>query len=68
MLVKQHGRTLSLKAWNFAERSGELPAGGRVDIAFSLEEDAWAAARGNPGWCAILRDVRGAAQVVEAGA
>jgi single-stranded-DNA-specific exonuclease len=68
VLVKQHGRTLSLKAWNFAERSGELPAGGRVDIAFSLEEDAWAAARGNPGWCAILRDVRAAAQVVEAGA
>jgi single-stranded-DNA-specific exonuclease len=68
VLVKQHGRTLSLKAWNFAERSGELSAGGRVDIAFSLEEDAWAAARGNPGWCAILRDVRAAAQVVEAGA
>lgn len=60
VLARQNGRTVSLKAWNFAERAGELPAGARVDIAFSLEEDAYAAARGNPGWCAVLRDVRSA--------
>ena len=47
VLVKQNGRTLALKAWNFAERAGEMPAGARVDIVFSLEEDAYAAARGN---------------------
>ena len=29
-----------------------------VDVAFTLEEDAYAAARGNPGWCVVLRDVR----------
>lgn len=61
VLVKQNGRTLSLKAWNFAERVGELPAGSRVDIAFSIEEDAYSAARGYSPWCAILRDVRAAA-------
>jgi single-stranded-DNA-specific exonuclease len=66
VMVRQDRRTLSLKAWNFAERIAELPAGGRVDIAFSLEEDAYAAARGNPGWCAVLRDVRAAAQAVGA--
>ncbi len=61
VLVKQNGRTLALKAWNFAERLAELPAGSRVDIAFSLEEDGYAAARGYSPWCAILRDVRAAA-------
>ena len=66
VLVRQERRTLALKAWNFAERIGELPAGARVDIAFSIEEDAYSAARGYPGWCAILRDVRAAAQAVGA--
>ena len=64
--VKQNGRTLLLKAWNFAERLCEMPAGSRVDIAFQLEEDAYSASRGYPGWCAILRDVRAAAHAVGA--
>ncbi len=58
--VKQNGRKLFLKAWNFAARAHEFPAGARVDIAFSLEEDAYSASRGYPPWCAILRDVRAA--------
>lgn len=66
VMVRQNRRTLALKAWNFAERIGELPAGARVDIAFSIEEDAHSAARGYPGWCAVLRDVRAAAQAVTA--
>jgi single-stranded-DNA-specific exonuclease len=66
VMVRQDRRTLALKAWNFAERIAELPAGARVDIAFSIEEDAYSAARGYPGWCAILRDVRAAAQAVGA--
>jgi single-stranded-DNA-specific exonuclease len=66
VMVKQNGRSLALKAWNFAERIAELPAGARVDIAFSIEEDAYSAARGYPGWCAVLRDVRAAAQAVTA--
>jgi single-stranded-DNA-specific exonuclease len=64
--VRQNGRMLFLKAWNFAERAGELPAGARVDIVFALEEDAYSASRGYPGWCAILRDVRAAAQAAGA--
>jgi hypothetical protein len=31
-----------------------------VDIAFHIEEDAWSAARGYPGWAATLRDFRAA--------
>lgn len=58
LTVRQKGRTLSLKAWNFARRAAELVPGTRVDIAFQLEEDAYSAARGFPNWAAILRDVR----------
>jgi single-stranded-DNA-specific exonuclease len=58
VMLRQHGRTLALKAWNFAERAAELPAGARVDVAFTLENDAYAAARGLPGWAAVLRDCR----------
>jgi single-stranded-DNA-specific exonuclease len=52
VMVRQNGRTLALKAWDFAERAAELPAGGRVDIAFRLEEDSFS------GWVAVLKDVR----------
>jgi single-stranded-DNA-specific exonuclease len=60
VMVRQNGRTLVLKAWNFAGRAGEMPPGARVDIAFTLEEDPYSAARGYPGWAAVLRDVRDA--------
>ncbi|HXK05499.1 MAG TPA: single-stranded-DNA-specific exonuclease RecJ [Verrucomicrobiae bacterium] len=60
LMVRQAGRTLALKAWNFAERAAELPAAARIDIAFQLEEDAYSAARGYPGWAAMLRDFRAA--------
>jgi len=60
VMLRQNGRSLALKAWNFAERAAELAAGTRVDAVFSLEEDAYAAARGFPGWAAVLRDVRAA--------
>jgi len=56
--LRQDGRMLWLKAWGFAERIGELAAGSRVDAALVLEEDAYAAANGLPGWSAVLRDVR----------
>ncbi len=64
--VKQDRRSLSLKAWNFAERAAELAAGARVDVAFTLEEDARSAARGYPGWAPVLRQVRPAEQWREA--
>ena len=47
-----------MKAWNFSERVAELQAGARVDVAFTLEDDAYAAARGGAPWGAVLRDVR----------
>jgi single-stranded-DNA-specific exonuclease len=58
IMLRQDGRTVAVKAWNFAERAHELQAGARVDVALCLEEDAYSAARGYPGWCATLKDVR----------
>jgi single-stranded-DNA-specific exonuclease len=58
LTAKQNGHFLKLKAWNFADRAAELTQGARIDIVFALEEDAYSAARGYPGWCAVLRDVR----------
>ena len=60
VMVRQNGRALALKAWNFAGRAGEMPPGARVDITFTLEEDAYSAARGYAAWAAVLRDVRAA--------
>ena len=56
--VRGAGGVLSVKAWRFAERAAEVAPGARVDIAFTLEEDAYSAARGYPAWAATLREVR----------
>jgi single-stranded-DNA-specific exonuclease len=56
--LRQEGRMLWLKAWNFAERVSELLPGTLVDAALSLEEDSYGAANGMPGWSAVLRDFR----------
>ena len=58
VMLRQNGRTLVLKAWNFAGRAAELHAGALVDVALTLEDDSYAAARGLPPWGAVLRDVR----------
>jgi single-stranded-DNA-specific exonuclease len=60
VMVRQNGRALALKGWNFAGRAGEMAPGARVDITFTLEEDAYSAARGYRAWAAVLRDVRAA--------
>jgi single-stranded-DNA-specific exonuclease len=59
--VRQNGRTLFLKSWNSTDRWQKLSPGDRVDIALCLEEDAYSARRGYPGWCAVLKDFRPAA-------
>jgi single-stranded-DNA-specific exonuclease len=66
VMVKQNGRSLALKAWNFAPRQSELTPGTRIDIAFSLEEDPYSAARGYPAWSAVLREFRPAQKAVTA--
>jgi single-stranded-DNA-specific exonuclease len=64
--VRRNGCALALKAWNFGERIADFAPGSRVDVAFTLEEDPRSAARGCPGWSAVLRDARPAAQAASA--
>ncbi len=59
--LRQDGRPLALKAWQSAGHAARLTPGARVDAAFSIERDDYAAARGFPGWCAVLKDVKVAA-------
>lgn len=56
----QDGKSLTAKAWHFADRSAELERGAKVDILISFEPDAYSASRGYANWSASLRDVRAA--------
>lgn len=56
----QDGKSLTAKAWHFADRSAELERGAKVDILVSFEPDAYSASRGYANWSASLRDVRAA--------
>ena len=59
---RQGGRQqLRAKAWNFAERAGELMPGSPVDLVVQFEDDAYSAARGYASWQTIIRDIRPAA-------
>jgi single-stranded-DNA-specific exonuclease len=52
LAVRHNGRTLTLKAWNFAPRAAELRTGARIDVAFSVEADSYT------GWAAVLAAFR----------
>jgi single-stranded-DNA-specific exonuclease len=59
--LRHNGRTVVAKAWGFAERLPELAPGSRADVALTVQDDAYSASRGYPGWCLVIRDVRPAA-------
>jgi single-stranded-DNA-specific exonuclease len=56
--LRQGGRNLFPKAWNFAGRAADFAMSMPIDAAFSLEEDLYSASRGFANWAAVLRDVR----------
>jgi single-stranded-DNA-specific exonuclease len=56
--LRQDGRSLFPKAWNFAARAADFPANTRLDVVFAVEEDTYRQDRGFANWAAILRDVR----------
>ncbi len=56
--LRQDGRSLFPKAWNFAERAGDFALNAPIDAAFAIEEDQYGADRGFTNWAAVLRDVR----------
>jgi single-stranded-DNA-specific exonuclease len=56
--LRQDGRSLFPKAWNFAARAADFPVKTRLDVVFALEEDTYGEDRGFANWAAVLRDVR----------
>jgi single-stranded-DNA-specific exonuclease len=68
LAIRHNGRNMSLKAWNFAERVSELPAGRRIDAAFTFEEDSYSAGQGGQPWGAVLKSFRPASHEQAAGA
>src|SRR3984957_6883419 len=56
--LRQNGRSLFPKAWNFAGRVADFALDARLDAAFSVEEDFYSQDRGFANWAAVLRDVR----------
>jgi single-stranded-DNA-specific exonuclease len=56
--LRQGGRNLFPKAWNFAERAADFALSGPIDAAFSVEEDLYGQDRGFTNWAAVLRDIR----------
>jgi single-stranded-DNA-specific exonuclease len=56
--LRQDGRSLFPKAWNFAARAADFPMHARLDVVFAVEEDTYGQDRGFANWAAILRDVR----------
>jgi single-stranded-DNA-specific exonuclease len=53
-------RSLQMKAWNLAPRAGEMVPGRMYDLAFTVEEDTFSAARGYAPWQATMKDFRNA--------
>jgi single-stranded-DNA-specific exonuclease len=56
--LRQDGRSLFPKAWNFAGRAADFPMHTRLDAVFAVEEDTYGEDRGFANWAAVLRDVR----------
>jgi single-stranded-DNA-specific exonuclease len=56
--LRQDGRSLFPKAWNFAGRAADFAVNSPIDAAFSVEEDLYGQDRGFTNWAAVLRDVR----------
>jgi hypothetical protein len=56
--LRQNGRLLFCKAWNFGDRARILEPGVRLDVLFQIEDDPLSRKRGYGSWCLSLKDVR----------
>jgi len=56
--LRQDGRTLFAKAWNFGNRQELLQPGTKLDVLFQIEDDPFSRKRGYAGWCLSLKDIR----------
>ncbi len=56
--LRDGGRTLFCKAWNFGERAELFTPGTKLDILFQIEDDPHSRKRGYGSWCLSLKDAR----------
>lgn len=56
--LRNNGRLLFCKAWNFGDRAADLTPGTKLDVLFELEDDPSARKRGYGSWCISIKDVR----------
>jgi single-stranded-DNA-specific exonuclease len=56
--LRQDGRTLFAKAWNFGTRQDLLQPGMKLDVLLQIEDDPFSRKRGYAGWCLSLKDIR----------
>ena len=54
--LRHNGRLLTVKAWNFGDRSHLLQPGNRLDVLFQAEDDPYSRKRGYSPWCLLLKD------------
>jgi single-stranded-DNA-specific exonuclease len=60
--LRQNGRLLFGKAWDFADRLDLLGSGSIVDVVFQIEDDPFGRKRGYGCWQISIKDVRPAAE------
>jgi single-stranded-DNA-specific exonuclease len=56
--LRNSGRLLFCKAWNFGDRTEYFAPGTKLDVLFHLEDDASGRKRGYGSWCVSIKDVR----------
>lgn len=56
--LRQNGRTLFCKAWNFGPRIDQLQATTNLDVLLQIEDDPISRKRGYGSWCISLKDFR----------
>jgi|SRR5579875_2073000 len=58
--LRQDGRLLFCKAWNFGDRADLFAAGAKLDVLFQIEDDPFSRKRGYGSWCVTVKDVKAA--------
>lgn len=56
--LRNDGRLIWFKAWNFGDRLDVFQPGVKLDVLFTVEDDPSSKARGYDGWSFSLKDVR----------
>lgn len=56
--LRNNGRLLFCKAWNFGDRADLFEPAAKLDILFQIEDDPMSRKRGYGSWCLSLKDAR----------